>query len=84
MREIDPERVLKDVGRRIAEYRAARGMTQERLAESIGVSVRYIQSVEAGTENLTVRSLVVYANVFRVRVGDLFRSTDRTTSGGRR
>ncbi|MBI3073009.1 MAG: helix-turn-helix transcriptional regulator [Deltaproteobacteria bacterium] len=67
------DRVLRAVGRRFAELRARRGLTQETLAERIGVSLKYLQRIEAGRENLTLKSLVELANTFRVKVDDLFR-----------
>lgn len=73
MRQQDPKRVLKDIGRRVAEIRGAHGMTQERFAEEVlGVSLKYLQAVEAGRENLSVTSLVKLANLVRVRVTELF------------
>jgi DNA-binding XRE family transcriptional regulator len=55
-------RALKDIGRRIAEARAERGLTQEAFAEQVlGVSLKYLQHLEAGRENLTVASLVSLA-----------------------
>ena len=73
MRRQEPERVLKDIGRRVAEIRTGHGMTQERFAEEVlAVSLKYLQAVEAGRENLTVVSLVKLANLARVRVADLF------------
>ena len=68
----DPERVLRDVGRRIAELRAGRGLTQERLAELANFTVQYLQRVEAGRENLTVRSLAALAGLVGAQVADLF------------
>ena len=50
----DPDRVLADAGRRIAELRSNLGMTQEELAGRIGVSVRHLQRIEAGQKNLSV------------------------------
>ncbi|MBI2393712.1 MAG: helix-turn-helix transcriptional regulator [Deltaproteobacteria bacterium] len=72
MRSAAPERVLRTLGRRIAELRRDLGLTQEQLAETLGVSVRYVQYVEAGEENLTVQTLVRIANNLRVPVADLF------------
>jgi hypothetical protein len=55
-------RALKDIGRRIAEARAERGLTQEAFAEQVlSVSLKYLQHLEAGRENLTVASLVSLA-----------------------
>ncbi len=69
----EPLRVLKDIGRRVAEVRLAREMTQEQFAEKVlGVSLKYCQAVEAGRENLTVASLVRLANKLRLPVARLF------------
>lgn len=35
-------------GKNVAQLRRLKGLTQERLAEQLGISVRYEQSVEAG------------------------------------
>ena len=65
--------VLRDLGRRIAELRTIRGLTQDRLAENADVTVQYIQRIEAGRENLTVRSLVRIANLLGASVPELFQ-----------
>jgi len=36
-------------GRSVARLRTALALTQQNLAEEIGVSVRYLQSIESGT-----------------------------------
>ena len=71
MRRSDPNRVLRDLGRRVAELRRERGMTQDRFAEHWNVSVGYVRRVEAGT-NLSVVSLLTLADLLGVRVQDLF------------
>lgn len=71
MRLADPKRVLALIGRRVAELRAARELTQEQLAERAEVSARYVQRVEAGTENLTVRTLIKMSNALRVPLAEL-------------
>lgn len=72
MAAVRADDVLRDLGRRIAELRSARGLTQERFAEDADITVQYLQRVEAGRENLTVRSLVRLATLLRVSVMDLF------------
>jgi transcriptional regulator with XRE-family HTH domain len=69
LREAD---VLRALGRRIAELRAAQHRTQQQLADAAGVSVQYVQRIEAGRENLTTRSLVGLANLLRATLPDLF------------
>jgi len=68
----DPQELLRDVGRRVAELRAEQGLTQEALAEKLGVSTVYVRRVELGRENLTVRSLARLATFLSVRTVDLF------------
>ncbi|HEY3820124.1 MAG TPA: helix-turn-helix transcriptional regulator [Polyangiaceae bacterium] len=51
-------RVIRDIGRRIAELRADRGWTQAHFAEVLGIAVPNLQRVEQGRQNLTVRTLV--------------------------
>jgi transcriptional regulator with XRE-family HTH domain len=72
VKPIQPEKLLRDVGRRIAEQRSAKDWTQQELADRLGVTLRYVQSVEAGTQNLTLRSLASYCSVLGVPVGELF------------
>jgi transcriptional regulator with XRE-family HTH domain len=78
------KRVLKDLGRRAAELRQALGLTQAELADRLTVTSRYVQSVEAGQENLTVESLTVLAAVLDVAVVALFEPpTSRVVRLGR-
>lgn len=60
------------MGRRVAELRAERGLTQETLAEKLGVSGVYVRRVELGRENLTIRSVARFAAMLSVRTADLF------------
>ena len=57
----------------MAELRAKAGLTQEQQAELLGITVKYLQRIEGGGENLTVRSLVKIASAFGVGVTELFR-----------
>jgi transcriptional regulator with XRE-family HTH domain len=63
-------RVLRDVGLRIGELRGERELTQEKLAERLKVTARWLQSVEAGKENLTIGTLVRFANALKVPMAE--------------
>lgn len=41
------------------EYREKRGMTQEELAEKLGVIPRHLQKIEAGDRNITLSSFLI-------------------------
>jgi transcriptional regulator with XRE-family HTH domain len=70
VRTLDPERVTKDIGRRIAELRRKSALTQEELAVKLGTSFQWLAQVEAG-RNVTVYTLVKVANALRVPLADL-------------
>ncbi|HEY4059689.1 MAG TPA: helix-turn-helix transcriptional regulator [Kofleriaceae bacterium] len=74
MRPLDPYRVVRWVGGRVAERRRTLGWTQEELAERLDVSIKYLQRLEAGQENLTIRSVVGLANALELPPGELMRS----------
>lgn len=61
----DANDMRRRAGRTIAQLRAGR-MTQTELATLTGVSLKYVQRVEAGTQNLTIASLVRFANALGV------------------
>ena len=66
-----PERLIADVGRRVAELRRARGWTQQEAAEALRMPVKNLQRIEAGM-NLTLRTLVRVATGLGVRARELF------------
>lgn len=77
MKPVAAKTLLANVGRRIAELRVDRGLTQEALAEELGVTARWVQSTEAGGENLTLTTLAKFATGLGVPVAELFRAPTR-------
>jgi transcriptional regulator with XRE-family HTH domain len=69
--EPDDRRLLRAVGRRIAELRAERGWTQEAFAEHYGASAKYAQALELGSENLSLTTLARIARTLKVPVREL-------------
>ena len=65
------ESVLLNLGRRISELRAGRGLTQQEVAEQLGITTRYVQTVESGRVNLSVRALVDWANLLHAPLAAL-------------
>lgn len=70
--------VLRRVGRRMAELRRSRGLTQEACAERIGMLTPNYARIEQGRQNVTIDTLVRIGRALDVRVAELFRSP-RTT-----
>lgn len=57
----------------MAELRAEKGWTQERLAEALDQWPRWVQELEAGRANVSIRRLVELANVLGVHPVELLR-----------
>lgn len=68
-------RLKKHVGRCIRARRDAMDMTREELAEKIGTSHQYVAKCELGKQNLTLESLVKFANALDTTVLDLLGSS---------
>lgn len=52
------DRPLKAVlGGHVKDIRVSRGLTQEQLAEELGVTVRYFAGIERGERNLSLDSV---------------------------
>ncbi len=72
MEEVDA--LYREVGRRIARLRRAKGLTQERLAEHVELNPSYLARVEAGARRATVETLVRIAGALDTSIGELFAS----------
>lgn len=69
---------VRELGRRIAERRRARGLTQEGLAERIRVNVKTIQAVEQGRSEPELRTMRRIAAELGVSLDALLGSPRRS------
>lgn len=65
------DKLLKEVGNRIREYRKSRGWTQEQLAEYADLSVNYLATMEIGRKTPSLRTLARLAEALGVDICDL-------------
>lgn len=72
---MDPDdgQFLRDVGARLAELRRSRGLTQDRLAEAIGVDPQTVQRAETGRAALSLSRLRDIADTLDIGLAELFR-----------
>lgn len=70
------------VGRRLRETRAARGLSQEKLANRLGISFQQIQKYETGTNRIGSSRLWEIASVLEVPVGHFFEGIGADTPPG--
>lgn len=60
------------IGRRIAELRKTRGMTQDALGEHLGITGKQVARVEYGTSSLTPKNYLKVSELFSVSLDYLF------------
>lgn len=65
----------KEIGRRIRSFRQDAGLSQEALAELIGLSFQQVQKYESGHTTLNILKLQQVAQALKVQVSDFFEST---------
>ena len=61
----------KCVGKRIKEYRTAKQLTQEELAESINITPHYLSAIERGVNQVRLEKLVEIINELGCTADDL-------------
>lgn len=64
---------LKKFGKRLAEIRKQKGITQEQLAVLIDVHRTYIGFIEQGKRNPSIGNINKISKVLNVSLSDLFR-----------
>jgi transcriptional regulator with XRE-family HTH domain len=62
------------VGKNVARFRRAKGMTQAEVAERFGCETDYVSRIERGKENLTLQSLTKLAELLDVEPAELLAS----------
>jgi transcriptional regulator with XRE-family HTH domain len=65
------EDILLAIGRRIAEIRAEKGFTQESFADHAGITLQYLQRLEGGKQNFSIKTLNRLAGLLGVSFDDL-------------
>ncbi len=67
------QKLMKAFGRRVAEVRKSRGVTQQELAERINMSVVAIAYIETGKRWARLSTLSKIAKTLKVNISDLFQ-----------
>jgi transcriptional regulator with XRE-family HTH domain len=68
----DPDKLIGNVSRRIAELRKLRGFTQDALADEAGVTGGYIRLLEGGKQNITLSTISRLAHLLHCEPKDFF------------
>ncbi len=68
------------MAQRIRALRVARGLTQDAVAEALGIASKNVQRLEAGRQNLTLKTLSHVADVLDVEPYELLTSSEVVAS----
>lgn len=61
------------IGRNIRRFRKENKLTQEQLAERVGVSTSFCANIERGGRSMSIQVLTKFANALHVSVDNLVR-----------
>ena len=65
-------KVLEKLGKNLKKYRLDCGMTQEILAEKVGIHPTYVGKLESGKYNPSVKLLFKVSRALGVKLSDIF------------
>jgi transcriptional regulator with XRE-family HTH domain len=65
-------KILKNLGISIKKIRKNNGLTQEQLAENIGIHATYVGKIEGGKINVPTLMLYRISRALKVKIADLF------------
>jgi transcriptional regulator with XRE-family HTH domain len=73
---VQREELQRRLGRRIRELRLKRGWTQDVFADKSGFHRAQVGAFERGEMNITLASLLLLAQTFKIKVVDLFKGLE--------
>lgn len=71
-----------EIGQRVRKYRKAHQLSQEELAERVGISATHMSHIETGNTKLSLPVLVSLAAVLEVKTDDLLFASSQSTRTG--
>jgi transcriptional regulator with XRE-family HTH domain len=80
MTKKSPDRRDIEVGRRVRAFRLQREMSQERLADQLGITFQQVQKYEKGTNRIGAGRLQCISEILDVPIGDLYATQKRAGS----
>ena len=77
------ENLKRTIGARLKVARTAKGLTQEKLAESIGKTEETVSNIERGKSLPSIETMLDICMALGLELGDLFAQAARPVSGVR-
>ena len=74
------DKIKFQLGIRIKEIRKKKGLTQELLAEMVGINAKYLSNIERGRENPTLNILVKISQSLNTQLYEIFDISEQIGS----
>ena len=65
-------KILKRLGENLKKYRKGAQLTQEQLAELVGIHPTYVGKLETGKNNPSVKMLYKLSRALKIKLSDIF------------
>lgn len=65
-------KILEKLGQNLKKYRLKKGLTQEFLAEKVGIHPTYVGKLESGKNNPSVKMLYKITRTLEIKLPELF------------
>ncbi len=65
-------KILENLGRNLRKYRKECNLTQEQLAEKVGIRPTYVGKLESGKNNPSVKMLFKISRALKIKLSNVF------------
>lgn len=72
MSSVSKSDIDKVFGNILREFRIKSGLTQEQIAEQLGISLKYISRIENGNNGVKTQTLINYMNILGITPNTLY------------
>ncbi len=73
MDSVSKSNIDKIFGKLLRDYRVKSGLTQEKLSEQLGISLKYISRIENGNNGVKTQTLIKYMNILGITPNTLYK-----------
>lgn len=73
MNSVSKSDIDKKIGKVLREFRLKNKLTQEDLAEKLGISLKYISRIENGNNGVKTENLIKYMNLLGITPNVIFK-----------
>ena len=74
------DEICTALGENVKKYRKLRGLTQEKLAEALGMEIKSLSLIETGNNFVSSKTLLKLTNILKVSPSDLIAYPDSNNS----